>query len=336
MRKQTLLTLMIAIATCVTVNAQIIALHSSTGTQLFNGQTALADAYTAAGNADTLYLSGHTFTPPSVFDKQLTIIGAGHYVDSTMATGKTFINGTVNLSENTDGFYLEGVEITGSLIFRNNESVNNVVVKRCKVNSTVAIPGDLSNPTTNLSLIGNVFLNTIDLKNATNVFLSNNIITNRLYNSNGNQIANNVFLYSSYSTYCIYHGNSNYLDNNIFLTGYIIDGTGNTVKNNVVVSSSPSYGTNATTIGNYTGIAQSAIFVNQTGTSFNYTHNYHLQAPATYLGADGTEAGIYGGLFPYKEGAVPLNPHIQLKNIAPATDANGDLHIQIQVKAQKN
>ena len=134
MKKQTLLTLMVAIATSVTINAQTIALQSSTGSQLFKGQTALADAYTAASNADTLYLSGHTFAPPSAFDKQLTVIGAGHYVDSTLATGKTFISGSVILSENADGFYLEGVEITGGLYFTSNASVNNVVIKRCKVN----------------------------------------------------------------------------------------------------------------------------------------------------------------------------------------------------------
>jgi hypothetical protein len=46
--------------------------------------------------------------------------------------------------------------------------------------------------------------------------------------------------------------------------------------------------------------------------------------------------GIYGGLFPYKEGAVPLNPHISLKNIAPQTDVNGDLNIQLKVNAQDN
>ncbi|MDD4672151.1 MAG: hypothetical protein PHI03_04390 [Bacteroidales bacterium] len=336
MKKQTLLTLMVAIATSVTINAQTIALQSSTGSQLFKGQTALADAYTAASNADTLYLSGHTFAPPSAFDKQLTVIGAGHYVDSTLATGKTFISGSVILSENADGFYLEGVEITGGLYFTSNASVNNVVIKRCKVNSTVTISGDLSNPTTNLSLVGNVFIGRIDIDNATNVLLSNNIIANRLFNSNSNQISNNIFLYSSYSSYCIYGGNNNYINNNVFLTGYINDGNGNTFRNNVIVSSTPGYGATPTASGNYIGIAQADIFVNQTGTAFNYAHDYHLQNPETYLGIDGTQVGIYGGTFPYKEGAVPLNPHIQLKNIAPTTDANGNLQIEFQVEAQED
>lgn len=69
---------------------------------------------------------------------------------------------------------------------------------------------------------------------------------------------------------------------------------------------------------------------------FNYAHNYHLKSPTTYLGTDGTEVGIYGGTFPYKEGSVPRNPHIQLKNIASKTDDNGSLQIEIQVEAQDN
>ncbi|MBN2787360.1 MAG: hypothetical protein JXQ69_03450, partial [Paludibacteraceae bacterium] len=55
----------------VNFQAQTIALHSTSGVQLFKGGTALADAYMASQSGDTLYLSGHTFTPPAAFDKQL-------------------------------------------------------------------------------------------------------------------------------------------------------------------------------------------------------------------------------------------------------------------------
>jgi hypothetical protein len=45
---------------------------------------------------------------------------------------------------------------------------------------------------------------------------------------------------------------------------------------------------------------------------------------------------MYGGSFPYKAGAVPINPHIVTKIIAPQTDVNGDLNINITVGAQDN
>lgn len=340
MKKQTLLTLIIAIASTMTALSQTIALHSSTGTTLFRGNTALEAANTSAQNGDTLYLSGGGFTPPANFDKRLMIFGAGHYVDSTLATGKTFINGNVTLNENADLFYLEGVEITGIFTITTNHSVNNVTIKRCKINGTFNALGGLSNPTSNLSLIGNVLMNTVNIQNATNVMIANNIFNVSLINTNGNQISNNIFLSHSepWNVYA-FSGNNNIVNNNISLitTNHgFASGSSNVFNNNLFVSSAPHYSTTPTTIGNYTGIAQTAIFVSQTGSSFNYSHNYRLQSPATYLGTDGTQVGIYGGTFPYKEGAVPLNPHIQLKNIAPTTDANGNLQIQIKVEAQND
>ena len=74
--------------------------------------------------------------------------------------------------------------------------------------------------------------------------------------------------------------------------------------------------------------------VNQSGGSFSYTHDYHLVSPTTYLGTDSTQVGIYGGIFPYKTAAVPLNPHISSQSIPMATDVNGMLNININVNAQ--
>lgn len=44
--------------------------------------------------------------------------------------------------------------------------------------------------------------------------------------------------------------------------------------------------------------------------------------------------GIYGGSTPWKEGAIPSNPHIFFKNISNATDGSGNLPVQIKVSAQ--
>lgn len=341
MKRLTLALLLIAISTSVCINAQIIALHSSSGVQIIKGNTALATAYEAAQNGDTLYLSGGSYTPPANFDKQLTVFGAGHYVDSTLATGKTFISGNFTLSENADLFYLEGLEINGNFAISTNHAVDNVIIKRCKINGTFNALGNLSNPTSNLSLIGNVLMNRLNLENIQNSILSNNIISNTFQGSNGNLISNNIvlgFIWGSSMDY-LFYGNNNTLNNNIFIwEGYNanVNGSGNVFNNNLYVEPAPEFGTSATSIGNYTGILQNEIFVNQTGAVFNYAHDYHLKTPLAYIGTDGSQVGIYGGTFPYKEGAVPLNPHIQIKNIAPVTNANGQLEIQIQIGAQNN
>ncbi|MDD2411597.1 MAG: hypothetical protein RBS19_01665 [Bacteroidales bacterium] len=334
--------LLAVISSLITLNAQRVALHSSLGVQYFWGTTGLSSAYNAANAGDTIYLPGGTFTTPISFGKSLFIFGAGHYVDSSLVTGKTFINGNVVLKEDADGFYMEGLEVTGKISFANNESVNNVVIKRCKINAEVEILGDLSNPSQNIAFIGNVLVGGVNLNNAQVVLVSNNIIQTGLEGTNGNIINNNVFLNRFGNGYYEnFRGNNNKLSNNIIVLcgSYGITTNvhfGNDYRNNLITCATPGYGASPTLISNYTNVDQASIFVDQSGHSFDYAHSYHLQNPETYLGTDGTEIGIYGGNFPYKEGAVPSNPHFQLNNIAPTTDGNGDLNIQIQVEAQED
>lgn len=344
MKRQKLFASIVAIATTMTYNAQTIALHSTAGVQIFKGNSALVSAYTASQAGDTLYLSGGTFTPPSVFEKKLMIFGAGHYQDSTIATGKTFVNGNVSFNENADQSYLEGVEITGQFSFPYNNSVNNFTLKRCKIDGAVTFDGTLTtSPSTNLALIGNVFMGNVSVTNITNGMFSNNLFSGALLNTQGNYITNNNFLNGVYLNYeyFVFSGHNNVFNNNIFLftsnNGLAGSGsTGNTYSKNLFVSPTPNFGGTPTTSGNYVNVAQNLIFVNQSGSTFNYAHDYHLQTPTTYVGNDATQVGIYGGAFPYKAGGVPMNPHIQMKNIAPTTDANGNLQIQIQVKAQND
>jgi len=331
--KRTIL-LAVGIAMATSANAQTIALHSSAGVQLFKGNTALSDACTAAQHLDTLYLSGGSFTPPVAFDKRLMVFGAGHHLDSTLATGRTFINGNVTLHENADHFYLEGVEVTGSFTFSYDHSINNVTIKRCKINGLLSISGTPSNQCQNVALIGNIFTHAVYLNNATNSTVSNCIIQLNIAWSVGNLISNNIILLPS--AYSLHDSHNNTVSNNIFLGGSITEGAGNIYSNNLIASASPYYGATPTVFNTYANVDQQDIFVNQTGHSFDYAHDYHLQSPLTYVGTDNTQVGIYGGTFPYKEGAVPSNPHIQVKNIAATTDANGNLQIQIRVEAQED
>lgn len=250
--KKTLL-IIASIAIAITINAQRVALHSSSGVQHFWGATGLLSAYDAANAGDTIYLPGGAFTPPVNFEKTLIIYGAGHYVDSALVTGKTFISGNVILKENADGFYLEGLEINGKISFANNESVNNVVIKRCKVNSIIEVLGNLANPSLNIALIGNVLIGSVNLSNAQVVLISNNIIQAGIELTNGNIINNNIFLSNLPHPYENIRGNNNDLSNNVFVTysgsGVTSGGyTGNDFRNNLITYITPGYGTSATEI----------------------------------------------------------------------------------------
>ncbi len=114
-----------------------------------------------------------------------------------------------------------------------------------------------------------------------------------------------------------------------------VDCRNNLITNNIFLNGNFDFGTNSSQ-NNWFGVAQSSIFVAQSGNVFDYNHDYHLKEPAKYIGSDGIQVGIYGGDTPYKEKAIPVNPHLVSKKIPFKTDADGNLQINMTIKAQEN
>ena len=301
--------------------------------QAFYGNQPFIDAYAAASNEDTIYLPGGTFETSDI-NKRLTIYGAGHYPDSTLATGKTIISNSFNIDTNADSLLLEGIQFNGSMTI--NSNVNYLVLKRNIVLSVLNFP--YAPVCSNTRMEGNVFRSYVYLTNSANTLLVNNIFEGTVSNAkNGDLFRNNIFITVSYPiSSCQYA----VFENNIFTfngDGNFLYNAGNpynTFSYNVFTLS-PVWWLNPNS-NNYINADRATLFVNQTGTEFNYAHNYHLQSPGTFLGADATQCGLYGGLFVYKDGAVPANPHIRQKTIANATDVNGNLNVNITVAAQNN
>lgn len=67
------------------------------------------------------------------------------------------------------------------------------------------------------------------------------------------------------------------------------------------------------------------------GVSDNETFELTETAKATYLGTDGTQVGIYGGMLPFD--TTPSNPRITKCNVAAKSTADGKLSVDIEVKA---
>ncbi|HSN60189.1 MAG TPA: hypothetical protein VLR49_04595, partial [Ferruginibacter sp.] len=298
--------LLSVIAGSVSYAQSLVALHHNGTVQHFSGANALVNAYAASSNGDSIYLPWGSFVPPPNFDKSLTMYGAGHYQDSTQATGKSFIGGIVTLNENADNFHMEGIEVLDAFNFSANASVNQVTIKYCKINGPFQVLGNLTNPSNNIALIGNVIVGDVVLSNASNVAIYNSILQGHLTNSVANLFYNCIFLFNGGNYDWVINGEmvNNNLYNSVFYQsawGQYTNITGNTYKYNIFTSATPNFGTGAVSENNYFGIAQGSIFINQTGNGFDYTHNYHLQLPLTYLGSDGSQLGLYGGYFPYKE-----------------------------------
>ena len=298
-------------------------------------------AYADAADGDTIYLPGGTFAPPSQIARQLVIYGAGHYPDATTETGITFINGDLRLGEGADHLHLEGLHVIGSIMTHaNNLSVNNINVVRCFFTTGLTFNGDKTNPSTNISFTGCVFNGTgsYSFQNIQNAAVHNSLLRGRISNSEANLFSNNIFFFTSNNAYIFNGSDNNTIQNNIFLNSsdwyWVATSTGNKWYNNIMPAEGPRLGTGDTDLNNYKGTGFSSVFVNQSGGDFSYSDNYNLVNPDTYPGTDGSQVGLYGGVFPYREMAVTMAPHIKSSSVSSKTDAGGKIEVEITVEAQ--
>lgn len=74
------------------------------------------------------------------------------------------------------------------------------------------------------------------------------------------------------------------------------------------------------------------LFKDFTGT-YSRDQKFELcnEAKTKYLGTDGTEVGMHGGLLPYN--SIPSYPRITKMNVANKTTADGKLSVEIEVSA---
>ncbi len=301
---------------------KVVLQHNGTAS-MFSGTAPFISAYNAAVNGDTIYLPGGVFTPPPTISKGLVIIGAGHYPDSTLATDVTNIS-SLYITVGADKLKLQGLKIPGGITFENNSRIDSVIIFRCYL-GVIDYQGtyDVAHNCRGHLLYQNV-ISTLSLTHTSNIRVFNNIISLATSMQENAWIKNNKIDAVSGMTYCFFENNT--------ISQQYADGY-NTFRNNIF-EGVPGGATNIY-INNYNSHPFSTIFQAYT-TWFSYTDNYHLLSPSSYVGTDGLQVGIYGGLYPYKEGAVPSNPHIRSKSIALTPDANGKLKVTITVAAQNN
>jgi hypothetical protein len=324
--------------------APVVLQHNGAST-IFPKSSGFSDAYNAAVHGDTIYLPGGFFDGLTI-NKKIAIIGAGHHPDSTSATYATQINGSLTLGADTDSAHIEGLHITGNINTIGNNKMDRLRIRRNMIDGALSLDGDKSTPSINDEVSGNVIRGSVDLSNTLSVVLCNNVFQSRVHYVFQGSISNNVFANNPILPQVGYYNNVydcdySKIENNVFVhpNGPIgFANCDNSIINNNLFAMAIGnvYYVNNFPLGNYTDIATANVFINWTSSSYLYSDDYHLKLPATYLGIDGTQVGIYGGLRPWKEGSIPLNPHIQAKTIATNTDAEGKIQVQVKVSAQNN
>jgi hypothetical protein len=334
--KATILSAILTIAITIGLKAQnLVAVQNGSNVSFY---TQVTSAIAAAASGDTIYIPGGRWNlgginSPVYITKTLHIIGTGHNPASTQAGGICFLDGYIYLRSGASNGSLTGVLLSGAFggsIAYQNDVVVNYSCTRNRIGAVYLFSGF-----SGCVFAENVIDGSVDGGNAANNVFSNNIFASTVGDfSVGNMFKNNLWMNTNITSgpfsYCIF-------DNNIIFSSARMGTVTNSVFNNNLFVDNISFpwGTN-TGSNNIVSQAQSSIFVSQTGNTFNYTQDYHLKSscPGKNAGKDATDIGIYGGVYPWKEGSIPFNPHVESVNIAPSTNSSGNLKVNIKVEAQ--
>lgn len=335
--------------TALTVFSQTpqIARVSSTGTTTI--YTDLKKAISEAQDDDFIYVPGGQFNADSInFKKRINIVGAGHHPDSTLVTGGTLINGNVYCFAGGSGGSLQGLAFGTGGTVNYGSSCTSFTISKCRFQSTTVLSQDAINNslTSILSIRECIVQGSLTTSPSSNIYfyftisVSNSIIRT-LQNCHYSVLSNCIIsalgtLLPTYYNYACYYdefrnciingtnpgGSSSYGNNNRYYNCCFVNTS--SFSSGVILNFNATY--DASNNATFQGGALPADF------SYSFDYRVLSSSPAAGSGTDGTDRGIYGSLNPYSPN--PYNPHIYYKYIAPTTNAQGQLQVNIKVKAQ--
>ncbi|MCC7501384.1 MAG: hypothetical protein IT229_02565 [Flavobacteriales bacterium] len=309
-------------------------------------------ALAAAQPNDKVYLSGgnHISATQLVIDKPLQFIGAGVHPDSTSVTSTTMLGtgaGDIVITTAASGSTFIGIIFNAASDLQYGTNVaeddpTGILFQRCRFTCHLQLALDAS---------------------CTSSTVFDECIFNHYVSGNNNvslTFTRSLFDYAISTGSCINSGGNLFIDHCVFLGEQAFRNTsGATIKNSICTDTSyPVYQSNGVTFTNclfsgttYTGnsggevitncqlnVPALSIFINETDNNYQFTDDMHLASGSGGVNAadDGTDIGIYGSSSPYKLGAVPYNPHFNAATVAPSTNANSELPVNITVIAQPN
>lgn len=321
-----------------------------TGTNVFVGNTAFADAIAAAVSGDIIYVvpSGSTYGAVNV-DKPLTIFGAGFNPDKTNSVTSKCQNITIA----ADNVRLSGL-VVGPMV-QVQAGFTNAMIDKCRINR-ISLGSNVGNVIIQNCVVGE------------NTSGQNSIYGFDLTNA-GVRIVNNLIYGTSPSGYLNYLNNAT-IENNVFVGHASSPGNeafnivqNSNIKNNIFHGVEPqgsntlnflsntqqfnlSYGATDNTFVNTTGGNTASNNIEGTddpqfenlplvtpGLYYDESYNPALKAGSAALGAGegGTDMGVFGGATPFDLSGTSL-PTVQTVT-APATVTQGtDMNVRVQGK----
>lgn len=321
---------------CVTISfaqSSLLATLSHEGQiSTFYGATALREAHSAATHGDIITLSSGTFVSVNI-TKAITLRGAGMAIDTVHNTLPTVISGTFNINiadSVSQKLTIEGVYSNHDIFYNN---VNNPVFLKSRFRCIGYGRSTVSDKIKDAMFVHCRIANDINLVNNCSASLINCIVN--CPNSYDDKTSNFEF------TNCVVY-RASAVKASSYINCVLI---GHSYENGENLSSSCSAYNNISTcrhsfddIPNNTNRTVEKIetlFKTYKGGNFENldSENFELTdaAKAKYLGSDGTQVGIYGGMLPYN--TTPSNPQITKCKVASKSTADGKLSVDIEVKA---
>lgn len=280
--------------------SQTALLQDGDNVQVFYGANALGSAYDAATAGSTITLSEGFFNYPGIYlTKAVNIIGSG----SDKTTIYSGLNYWPDESAPIQDVILEGVRVSGDIQSR---YTSGLTVSKCRFGVFRVYDG-----CENITIRQSQFVTLAGGAYVLNMAVLNCIITSRLDYSNESSALLFDHCVIMPSSNCWDHAKAIY-QNCIAAAGCNTNfATGSTVRYCIC-----QFGDADKYIkeGNWFAVDPTDLFSDGTGFDYSDERTYTLSTPETYVGSDGTEVGIHGGLYPWNmTPTTPVVKNLELK-----------------------
>jgi len=338
------------------------------------GNASFIAAENASSPGDTLYVYGSPFDYGTLtISKKLVVIGAGYGPNNQF--GQPTRAGQINLfrdgSTDASGSVIMGFLISGGIACTGTQASLNITISRNRITGYIQNYLSAAAPASGWTIYNNIIAqiwgssNSRTSNSPTNIIIANNIITNYIgyYNSNTVLIDHNIFLGSTnlFSLWNVIISNNIFVrsSGNLFGGEVVFCTFNNNISNQNTIGGAAQFNPanifEATWLstggGSNSGggnlVGTNPLFVNVPNNDlYDITNNYRLQSGSpgkAPFSTDLTDAGIYGGSFPFPSGGdpgsgfdtspMPPIPQVISVNIQNATIApNGTLNVKVQGK----
>ena len=283
--------------------------------KVYVGKEAFKNAYTDAVNGDVITLSSGSFDVPSAFQKELSVYGAGYEEDAASGTAVTTLNNSINIKdiESLSNLHFEGLRINSTITC--NIPISNMVISKCLCEYVYLYGATCTDITIQQCVIKSGVQgknNSNNITKAENLRIKNCImggaqtfdpsstaqIDHCLLTSKTNPSTQNPHVYPFVYSNCIFGKKGEY----VYITG--------TLQSCIV-----SWGYSCNNPNNVLDLQNAAVFTDgDWASSYAADRTYTLSNPNEWIGNDGTQIGIHGGMGFSK---VPSTPVIKNMTVTP-------------------